>query len=113
MQVGHRKSVFRPFHPWLNLGCSRHAGGRFMPTRRDVLKASAGMGMAIALPSGPFFVRAEGPDGIEINDVQSQLNATRVHEIRKPRSIGDLQATLMDARRQARAVCTAGGRHAM
>ena len=84
-----------------------------MPTRRELLKASAQMGMALALPSAPLFARADGPDWIEVNDVQSQLNATRVHEIRKPRSVDDLQVALGEAQRQRRAVSVAGGRHAM
>jgi UDP-N-acetylenolpyruvoylglucosamine reductase len=84
-----------------------------MPTRRELLKASAQMGMTLVLPSAPEFARAGEAGGIEVNDVQSQLNATRVHEIRKPRSIDDLQAALREARRQGRAVSVAGGRHAM
>jgi len=84
-----------------------------MPTRRELLKASAGMGVAFTLPSAAYFVRADDPRGIEVNDVQSQLNATRVHEIRKPRSIDDFQIALRDASRQNRAISAAGGRHAM
>ncbi len=84
-----------------------------MPTRRELLQASAQIGAAIALPSGPFFARADEPGGIEVNDVQSQLNATRVHEIKTPRSIDDIQSALREAQRQRRAVSLAGGRHAM
>jgi len=84
-----------------------------MPTRRELLRASAQTGLAIALPSAPFFARADGPDGIEVNDVQSQLNATRVHEIKNPGSIDDIQIALREAQRQGRAVSVAGGRHAM
>jgi FAD/FMN-containing dehydrogenase len=84
-----------------------------MPTRRELLKTSATMGMALALPGTPFLVRADESEGIEVNDVQSQLNATRVHEIRKPRSIDDFQTVLRDASRQNRVISTAGGRHAM
>jgi FAD/FMN-containing dehydrogenase len=81
-----------------------------LPTRRDVLKASAQMGIAVALPSAPYL---RGAEGVEVNDVQSQLNATRVHEVRKPRSIDDFQIALRDAKRQGRALSAAGGRHAM
>jgi len=84
-----------------------------MPTRREVLKASAQMGMALTLPSAPHFVRAVEPEGVEVNDVQSQLNATRVHEVRKPRSLDDFQAALRDGERLGRPVSLAGGRHAM
>jgi FAD/FMN-containing dehydrogenase len=84
-----------------------------MPTRRELLKASAQLGTLIALPTAPVFARTEEPGGFEVNDVQSQLNATRVHEIRTPRSIDDIQIALRDAKRQGRAVSLAGGRHAM
>jgi FAD/FMN-containing dehydrogenase len=84
-----------------------------MPTRRRILKASAQMGMAVALPRAPFLTRPDEPSGIEVNDVQSQLNATLVHEIKTPRSIDDLQLALREAQRQRRAVSVAGGRHAM
>ncbi len=83
-----------------------------MLTRRELLQVSAQAGMAVALPSR-FFADAAEPGGIEVNDVQSQLNATRVHEIRKPRSIDDLQIALRDAQRQGRGISLAGGRHAM
>lgn len=84
-----------------------------MPTRREILKASAQMGVTLALPSPPLFAQGDGPDGIQVNDVQSQLNATRVHEIRKPRSIDEIEIALDEARRQDRAVIASGGRHAM
>jgi FAD/FMN-containing dehydrogenase len=84
-----------------------------MPTRRELLKASAQIGIAIALPSAPCFARTDEPGGIEVNDVQSQLNATRVHEIKSPRSIDELQNALREAQRQGRAMSLAGGRHAM
>jgi FAD/FMN-containing dehydrogenase len=69
--------------------------------------------MVLTLPSARSFLRADEPDGIEVNDVQSQLNSTRVHEIRQPRSIDDIQVALRDAQRERRTVSTAGGRHAM
>lgn len=84
-----------------------------MPTRREVLQASAQLGIAIALPLELRTVRADELGGIEVNDVQSQLNATRVHEIKTPRSIDDLQIALREAQRQGRAISVAGGRHAM
>jgi FAD/FMN-containing dehydrogenase len=84
-----------------------------MPTRRELLKTSAQMGIAFALPAAPCFAGTDEPGGILVNDVQSQLNATRVHEIKSPRSIGDFQIALREAQRQGRAVSLAGGRHAM
>jgi FAD/FMN-containing dehydrogenase len=81
-----------------------------MLTRREVLEKTAAVGAALALPS---LGRAAEPEGVEVNDVQSQLNATRVRRVVKPKSLDDLQAVLKDAGREGRAVCVAGGRHAM
>lgn len=47
-----------------------------------------------------------------LNDVQSQLNPTRVALIRRPRSIEDIQQALDEARRANLSVSVAGGRHA-
>src|SRR5437879_3018846 len=84
-----------------------------MLTRRELLKTSAQLGAAIALPSPSFFARGDEAAGVEVNDVQSQLNATRVHEIKNPASIDEIQAALREARHMGRAVSVAGGRHAM
>lgn len=85
-----------------------------MLSRRELLKMSAQAGMALAVPSPALFAHADDSAGsTEVNDVQSQLNATRVHEIRHPRSLDDIQVALREARRQGRAVSVAGGRHAM
>jgi FAD/FMN-containing dehydrogenase len=51
--------------------------------------------------------------GLVVNDLHSQLNATRVDQIVKPRTVEELQAALMRARETGRSVCVAGGRHAM
>ncbi|MFN2399143.1 MAG: FAD-dependent oxidoreductase, partial [Gemmatimonadaceae bacterium] len=51
--------------------------------------------------------------GLEVNDVQSHLNCTRVHSIVSPTSIEGIQIALRHARRESRAVSIAGGRHSM
>ncbi len=84
-----------------------------MPTRREFLKTTARMGMALALPSCAVAPRATEPAGVEVNDVQSQLNATRVNRIVQPRTIDAIQAALRDAQREGRSLSVAGGRHAM
>lgn len=84
-----------------------------MPSRREFVKRAAQWGAAIALPTQTFDLRAAEPVGVEVNDVQSQLNATRVRRIVKPTSIDAIQAALQDARREGLAVSIAGGRHAM
>ncbi len=84
-----------------------------MQTRREFLKTTARVGMAIALPSCAVPPRAAEPAGVEVNDVQSQLNPTRVNRIVQPTSINAIQAALRDARAEGRSVSVAGGRHAM
>ena len=56
---------------------------------------------------------ADQRSGIEVNDVQSQLNPTRVNRIVKPQSLDAIQAALQGAQRESRAVSVAGGRHSM
>lgn len=51
--------------------------------------------------------------GILVNDVQSQLNATRVARIVQPKSLEEIAAAVRHARIQGRPICVAGGRHAM
>ena len=84
-----------------------------MLTRRAFLEKTAQLGGAAFLPSCALTNRGAGPSGVEVNDVQSQLNATRVRRILTPRSIDEIRAALGDARREGRAVSVAGGRHAM
>src|SRR5205807_2090197 len=81
-----------------------------MLSRRDVLKQTARWGAAAALSP---LARAAEPGGVEVNDVQSQLNATRVDRIATPASVDDIRIILRDAKRAGKAVCMAGGRHAM
>jgi FAD/FMN-containing dehydrogenase len=91
--------------------------------RRSFLKASAALA---ALPAAGCAtargMRVESPyasaipaveSGLVVNDLHSQLNATHVMAIVKPRTIGELQAALVQAREAGRSVCVAGGRHAM
>jgi FAD/FMN-containing dehydrogenase len=48
-----------------------------------------------------------------VNDIHSQLNRTRVCTVVQPDSIEALQAAVREARAEGRAICVAGGRHAM
>jgi FAD/FMN-containing dehydrogenase len=52
-------------------------------------------------------------DDTLVNDVHSQLNATRVAAIVRPSSVEELCRAVVEARRDGRNVCVAGGRHAM
>ncbi|MEX2286614.1 MAG: FAD-binding oxidoreductase [Planctomycetaceae bacterium] len=84
-----------------------------MPTRREFLKKTGQLSGALVLSGHAFDVRAVEPAGVEVNDVQSQLNATRVNRIVQPTSIDAIQGALRSARGEMRAVSVAGGRHAM
>ena len=55
--------------------------------------------------------RRSGP--AVVNDIHSQLNATRVHRVIDVRCIDDARQAIVDARAERRAVCIAGGWHAM
>jgi hypothetical protein len=52
-----------------------------MLSRREMLKKTAKLGVAIPLPLHPLPLHAAESDGVEVNDVQSQLNATRVNRV--------------------------------
>jgi FAD/FMN-containing dehydrogenase len=80
-----------------------------MLSRRALLKQSVRWGAALALPG---LARATDA-GVEVNDVQSQLNATRVDRIATPATVDEIRTVLRDAKRAGKAVCLAGGRHAM
>lgn len=81
-----------------------------MLTRHEFLERAAQVGGALLLPSYALIGRVAGPEGVEVNDVQSQLNATRVNRILAPKSIDEIRAALSGARREGRAVSVAGGR---
>jgi FAD/FMN-containing dehydrogenase len=91
--------------------------------RRRFLQASPAL--VAALPAGQCLARplpVRSPDASSIpdvatdtlvNDVHSQLNATRVQAIFKPRTVHEVQAAVRAARDAGKSVCIAGGRHAM
>lgn len=72
-------------------------------SRRDFLKAS-----------GAFAFRAQPREnGVVVNDVHSQLNATRVREVVTVGTATDLQRALRQANAAGQSISIAGGRHAM
>jgi FAD/FMN-containing dehydrogenase len=91
-------------------------------TRRDFIKvsaAAAAIPVAACVPR-PFPVRSpnasaipDRDDGAVVNDVHSQLNATRVDAVIKPQTVADVRAAVSRARSEGRSVSIAGGRHAM
>lgn len=87
-------------------------------SRREFLELSAGLGAVAAIPGcaaspEPEVLQAGDAGGVLVNDIHSQLNATRLRAIHRPASIDALQATIRSAAADARPVCIAGGRHAM
>ena len=91
--------------------------------RRFFLKASAALavlpaagcatarGMRVESPYASAIPTVE--TSLVVNDLHSQLNATRVDAIVKPRTVEELQSEVMSAGGAGRSVCVAGGRHAM
>ncbi len=81
-----------------------------MLTRRRFLKISG----AVALwPASGCAKRASSPGLVLVNDVQSQLNATRVDLVGAARSPDDLEKLIRKARTDGKGISIAGGRHAM
>ena len=89
--------------------------------RRNFLRASSAA--LAALPgciARPVPVRSPYASAIPehetatvLNDVHSQLNATRVDAIVKPATLDDIHTCVADARSAGKSVSIAGGRHAM
>jgi FAD/FMN-containing dehydrogenase len=79
-----------------------------MPTRRDFLREGLGAGVTLfGVPAAP--ARA----GVSVNDLHSGLNPTTVDRIIAVDSEAMLGGALKAARGEGKAVCIAGGRHAM
>src|SRR5213596_3090883 len=83
-----------------------------MLTRREFLEVGATTGAAIALaPYGCAGDRSAA--GVVVNDIHSQLNATRVYRIVKPASADAVVQLVRSAGQEGRPLSIAGGRHAM
>src|SRR5213078_3983791 len=79
-----------------------------MLTRREFLEA----GTAIAL--APYGCAGDrSAPGVVVNDIHSQLNATRVYRIVKPASADAVVQLVRNAGQEGRPLSIAGGRHAM
>jgi len=78
-----------------------------MISRRDFLKVT---GLAVGWPHAPVLAAAQG---VVVNDIHSQLNATRVHSVVEPDTLDAVRNAVNAARRERRAICISGGRHAM
>lgn len=83
-----------------------------MLTRREFLKSISAIGATATFGSASCTWQAPWRDP-EVNDIHSQLNLTRVHQILQPRSTEQIQNMIRDAGRGGRAISVAGGLHAM
>jgi FAD/FMN-containing dehydrogenase len=84
-----------------------------MLTRRDLLKAMPGLGVAVSLGSAGCTWQVQKDATATVNDIHSQLNLTHVNRIVRPQSVEGVQAVVRSARAENRAVSIAGGMHAM
>src|SRR5688572_28576943 len=74
-------------------------------TRRSFLKTAGMVGVLSKL--------VPQPGGKLLNDIHSQLNATRVDRIFKPQTVQDLKSAILQANEEGTSISIAGGRHAM
>lgn len=87
----------------------------------DFLKATCSVAVlpgALTVPAIRGNARTDAPKAINstepiVNDIHSQLNATRVNRIIRPQSLSDLRATIATAKSERKCISIAGGRHAM
>jgi FAD/FMN-containing dehydrogenase len=83
-----------------------------MLSRRLLLQQGAGAGLLAS--TGLVGARpSTWQSGEIVNDIHAQLNRTRVAEVRKPRSVEELQALVRLACERRLTVSVCGGRHAM
>jgi len=78
-----------------------------MIDRREFLKIA---GLTATWPYSGAWAQ---PSGVIVNDLHSQLNPTRVNRVVGPDSLDAARGAIAAAKREGRAVCIAGGRHAM
>ena len=91
----------REFLDFLKATCAVAA----LPTA--VTNSASAQSLAAAVPRAP-----NGSEAV-VNDIHSQLNATRVNRIVKPLSSSDLRATILTGRSDGKAISISGGRHSM
>lgn len=60
-----------------------------------------------------FLTGCGGTAGVVLNDVHSQLNATKVEEVFSPQSTDEIVAIIVNAKMENKAVSISGGKHAM
>src|SRR5258708_13008882 len=88
------------------------AGRIWMHDRREFLRLAA---LGAVWPASLAWGQkaAKKPEGILVNDLHGQLSATLVNRIVQPDTLDGVRAALKLAQTENRALCIAGGRHAM
>src|SRR3954466_3843729 len=76
------------------------------PNRRDILRYGTG-----ALAAARTGLATE--EGVEVNDVHSQLNRTKVASVVRPESLEQLRTAILWARNEGKALSISGSRHSM
>src|SRR5947209_577195 len=84
-------------------------GGKTMRVR-PIFAAAGGLALVGA---GYLWRKAARRDPLQVNDIHSQLNLTRVDQLVTPDGVEALQSAIQAAAIERKAVCVAGGRHAM
>ncbi|MGA2414425.1 MAG: FAD-binding protein [Candidatus Sulfotelmatobacter sp.] len=79
-----------------------------MISRREFIAGSAVLAATASLPRP-----ASASESILVNDIHSQLNATRVLQVLQPHSTEEVQQIIRSARKERKLISVAGGRHAM
>ncbi|MGH8677345.1 MAG: hypothetical protein ACREUQ_03210, partial [Burkholderiales bacterium] len=80
-----------------------------MTDRRRFLRNAAALGLLGPAP----LIWAREEAGVVVNDIHSQLNATRVARVETPTSVDAARRLVARAAREGRPLCIAGGRHAL
>jgi hypothetical protein len=81
--------------------------------RRQLFRGFTGIATAFVVGSKSRQPTAQEQTGELLNDVQSQLNPTRVAAVLRPKSVRELEEGLVRSRKENKAISVAGGRHSM
>src|ERR1700737_621540 len=80
-----------------------------MISRREFMAGSVALAVASRSSARP----TSGHESVQVNDIHSELNSTRVAQVLQPRSLKDVESIVRAARKHRKIISVAGGRHAM
>src|SRR5258706_7462114 len=91
---------------------AKAGGGTCVQNRREFLRLAA---LGAVWPASLAWGQkaAKKPEGILVNDLHGQLSATLVNRIVQPDTLDGVRGALKLAQTENRALCIAGGRHAI